>query len=140
MRFGDDGYLAEWGRAWTEDLDALLALMAEDAVYTDVGSDLAFHGHDEIRRFHRFMETFTPDGLIEFHDAHGDDGGFAATWTWSGTATGPMKVRDTVYPASGRSFSVPGVAFCTLADDGRIATHRDYWDVHDVLRQIGAVA
>ena len=31
-------------------------------------------------------------------------------------------------PATGASFSVRGVAYCTLNDDGVIATHHDYYD------------
>jgi steroid delta-isomerase-like uncharacterized protein len=138
--YGDPGYLDAWGAAWSAgDAGELLALYAPDAVYTDVGSDLAFTGHGEIRAFFDFMLRFASDGRIVFHDAHGDADGFAATWTWSGTAAGPLKVRDTVYPATGGRFSVPGVAFCTLAPDGTIATHRDFWDVHAVLLQLGLV-
>lgn len=130
--------LAAWGRAWSADtVDDLLAFHTPDTVYTDVGSDLTFHGHDELRGFFDFMLRFAPDGLIEFHEAHGDDAGFAATWTWSGTAAGKFKVGDTVHPATGKRFSVPGVAFCTTTPDGLIKTHRDYWDVHAVLVQLG---
>ncbi|WP_154733208.1 MULTISPECIES: nuclear transport factor 2 family protein [Solirubrobacterales] len=129
--------LAAWGRAWSADEpDALLALYAPDAVYTDVGSDLVFHGHDELRAFFAFMLRFSPDGLIEFHEAYGDDRGFASRWTWSGTAAGKLKVRDRVYPATGRRFSVPGVAYCTTTPDGLLATHADYWDMHAVLHQL----
>jgi len=139
-RFGDAGYLAAWGEAWScGDADRLLPFYAPGAVYTDVGSDLAFGGHDAIRDFYDFMLKFAPDGLIEFHDAHGDEHGFAAEWTWSGTAVGKLKVRDSVYPATGKAFSVPGVAFCTLADDGTLRSHSDYWDMHAVLLQLGVL-
>lgn len=139
-RFGDGEFLADWGRAWScGDAGELLALYAPDSVYTDVGSDLVFTGHDELRRFYDFMLKFSPDGLIEFHDAHGDADGFASEWTWSGTAVGPLRVRGTLYPATGKRFSVPGVAYCTLAGDGSISTHKDYWDMHAVLLQLGLV-
>lgn len=136
----DPAFLAAWGAAWSApEPDDLLALYAPDAVYTDVGSDLVFTGHDELAAFFRFMLRFCPDGEIVFHEAHGDGDGFAATWTWSGTAAGPLRIRDRTWPATGRRFSVPGVAFCTTAPDGTIATHRDFWDVHDALLQLGLV-
>jgi steroid delta-isomerase-like uncharacterized protein len=135
-RFGEEGFLHAWGAAWSADVDALLTMCADDVVYTDVGAGTTFRGADELRGFHAFMEKFSPGGLIEFHEAHGDRDGFAATWTWSGTQKGPIRIAGVQYPATGRTFSVPGVAFCTLAADGRIATHRDYWDVLDVLRQL----
>lgn len=139
MRFGEDGFLDAWGRAWSSDVDALLAFYAPDAVYRDVGAGTTFPGHDALRGFHAFMERFCPGGSIVFHTAHGDAGGFAAPWTWSGTASGPMRIGGRQYPATGRPFSVPGVAFCTLTADGLIATHDDYWDVLDVLRQLEVV-
>ncbi len=129
--------LAAWGRAWSADsVDDLLAFYTPDTVYTDVGSDLVFTGHAELRAFFDFMLRFSPDGLIEFHEAYGDADGFAARWTWSGTAAGKLKVRDKVHPATGKRFSVPGVAYCTITPEGLLATHSDYWDMHAVLVQL----
>ena len=82
------------------------------------------------------MLAFAPDSKVTFGAAHGDDRGFAARWTWSGTAAGSLKVDDHLYPATGSRFSVPGVAFCTLADGGTIASHEDYYDLRAVLVQL----
>lgn len=134
----DPGFLEAWGRAWScGDPDAVLPFYADDGVYTDVASALTFKGHDEIRRFYRFMLAFSPDALTVFDAAYGDTTGFAARWTWSGTATGPLSVHGHLYPATGRKYSVTGVSFCTLAADGRIASHEDYWDMHTLLEQLG---
>jgi steroid delta-isomerase-like uncharacterized protein len=136
--FGDDGFLQAWGEAWScGDPEPLLALYAADARYRDVGSDLTFTGHDEIARFVRFMLKFAPDSRIVFEDAVGGDGrGFAARWTWSGTAAGALRVGEETFDATGRPFSVPGVAYCTLAGDGTIASHEDYYDMHAVIRAV----
>ena len=135
--FGDQGFLDAWGEAWScGDPEALLPFYAADARYVDVGNNLTVIGHDGLRRFYGWMLAFAPDSKVVFADAHGDDGGFAARWTWSGTAAGRLKVDEHVYPATGAFFSVPGVAFCTLADDGTIASHEDYYDMRAVLSQL----
>jgi steroid delta-isomerase-like uncharacterized protein len=136
-RFGDEGFLDEWGDAWScGDAAVLLPFYAPDARYTDIGNNLTVNGHDELRRFYRWMLAFAPDSKVVFDEAHGDDRGFAARWTWSGTAEGSLKVDDHLYAPTGTPFSVPGVAFCTLADDGSIASHEDYYDLRAVLMQL----
>jgi len=137
QRFGDDGFLEAWGQAWSGgDPDALLPFYAPDARYVDVGNDLTVKGHGELRRFFGWMLAFAPDSRVAFTAAHGGRSGFAARWVWGGTATGPLRVDGQVYPAGGARFSVPGVAFCTLAADGTIASHEDYYDMRAVLKQL----
>lgn len=137
VRFGEEGFLEAWGRAWSCGEPAeVLPLFAPDARYRDVGSDVTFIGHDEIARFYRFMLGFAPDSLVVFDSAYGDRHGFAAHWTWSGTASGPLRVGDEVFPASGKRFEVPGVAYCELTADGLLASHDDYYDMHAVIRAV----
>ena len=137
-RADDRDFLEAWGHAWSGgDADAVLPFYATDAVYTDVASGVTFKGHDEIRRFYRWLMAFSADSSTVFDAAYGDGVGLCARWTWSGTAAGPLSVHGHLYPATGRPFSVTGVAFCTLAPDGRVATHEDYWDLHTLLRQLG---
>jgi steroid delta-isomerase-like uncharacterized protein len=136
-RFGDQGFLDAWGEAWScGEPEVLLPFYASDARYVDVGNNLTVKGHDELRRFYGWMLAFAPDSRVVFDTVHGDDRGFAARWTWSGTGAGPLKVGDQLYPATGAHFSVPGVAFCALADDGSIASHEDYYDMRAVLDQL----
>jgi steroid delta-isomerase-like uncharacterized protein len=137
QRFGDQGFLDRWGNAWScGDPAVLLPFYAPEARYTDVGNNVTVHGHQEVERFYRWMLAFAPDSKIVFDAAHGDHRGFAARWTWSGTAAGRLKVDDHLYDPTGAWFSVPGVAFCTLAGDGTIASHEDYYDLRAVLVQL----
>jgi steroid delta-isomerase-like uncharacterized protein len=136
-RFGEEGFLDAWGKAWScGDPGQLLPLYAADARYLDAGSDLTFTGHDEIARFYGFMLKFAPDSQVHFDSAYGEQRGFAARWRWSGTAGGPLRVGAESFDATGKSFSVPGVAYCTLAPDGILASHEDYYDMHAVIRAI----
>lgn len=137
----DAAFLARWGVAWGDpDVAGLLELYSPQARYRDVGSDITCVGHDQLARFHEFMLTFAPDSKITFTEAHGDATGFAALWDWGGTATSPLRVKDEVFAVSGGCFTVSGVAYCTLAEDGLIASHEDYYDMFDVLRQVRADA
>jgi steroid delta-isomerase-like uncharacterized protein len=136
-RYGDEEFLDAWSTAWScGDPDRLLPLMAPDALYRDDGSDLDFHGHDEIARFYRFMLRFAPDSAIRFTAAHGDADGFAARWTWSGTASGRLRLGDRVHETTGATFSVEGVAWCGLTDDGLLASHVDYYDMRAVVQAV----
>jgi hypothetical protein len=57
---------------------------------------------------------------------------------WSGTFDGALRLADgKIVEPTGRKFSVPGVAACRYAPDGRLLSHRDYWDLAMVLSQTG---
>jgi steroid delta-isomerase-like uncharacterized protein len=115
-------------------------MYAADCLYVDVGSAVEVNGHDQLRRFYRAMLAFAPDSTVRFLDGHGDERGFAAEWIWSGTASGSIRIDGQVLPCPGAAFSVPGVAYCTLAGDGTIASHKDYYDMRAVLQQAGLLA
>ena len=133
----DGDFLERWAEAWScGDPTALREVFTPDARYEDVGSGAAFHGQEEIERFYRWMLRFSPDSRIEFHTLHGDERGFGARWTWSGTAAGPLLLHGELVPTNGASFSVPGIAWCTVAADGRLGSHEDYYDMHAVVRQV----
>jgi steroid delta-isomerase-like uncharacterized protein len=140
-RFGDEDFLAAWAHGWScGNPEALVPLYAPDCLYVDVGSSLEVRGHDQLRRFYRAMLAFAPDSDIRFLDVYGDGRGFAAEWIWSGTASGSIRIDGKVLACAGASFSVAGVGYCTLAEDGTIASHKDYYDMRAVLKQAGLLA
>ncbi len=116
-----------------------MPLYAAECVYVDVGSAVEVRGHEQLRRFYRAMLAFAPDSQVRFLDVYGDGRGFAAEWIWSGTASGAIRIDGDVLPCPGAAFSVPGVAYCTLAADGTIASHKDYYDMRAVLKQAGVL-
>lgn len=137
--YTDPGFADAYGSAWgASDDDALLAYFAEDGSYTDTGSSITVRGHAGLARFRRAMFAFSADSRIVFTSVLAGDGGFAAEWTWSGTATGDLVLDGRRYPASGRPYSVRGVALCRVGADGAITAHVDYYDMRALLVQIGA--
>jgi steroid delta-isomerase-like uncharacterized protein len=135
----DADFAAAYSRAWTSEPGQLIDFFAPNGSYTDVAMGATYHGHDEIARFHRWMLKFAPDSAIEFSDACAAGGRLYLQWIWSGTFEGSLRLPDGAsVEATGAKFSIPGVAACQYAADGKLLSHRDYWDLGTVLRQVGA--
>jgi steroid delta-isomerase-like uncharacterized protein len=135
----DVDFAVAYSRAWTSEPVELLEFFAPEGSYTDVAMNTTYNGRDEIARFHRWMLKFAPDSVIEFSDACACDGQLYLQWVWSGTFDGALQLPDgSSLKSSGSDFSVPGVAACRYAANGNLLSHRDYWDLSTVLRQVGA--
>jgi steroid delta-isomerase-like uncharacterized protein len=135
----DAGFADAYSRAWTSRPVQLVEFLAPDGAYTDVAMGVTYNGRDEITRFHRWMLNFAPDSDITFSDACAADGRLYLEWIWSGTFDGALRLPDgSAVQSTGAKFSVPGVAACRYAANGELLSHRDYWDLNTVLRQVGA--
>lgn len=134
-----DGDFADaYSRAWTSEPLELLDFFALDGSYTDVAMDATYNGRAEIARFHRWMLKFAPDSVIEFRSPCAADGRLYLEWVWSGTFEGTLRLPDgSSVRSTGGNFSVPGVAACRYAANGELLSHRDYWDLSTLLRQVG---
>jgi steroid delta-isomerase-like uncharacterized protein len=134
----DVDFAAAYSQAWTSQPAQLPDFFAPDGSYTDVAMGATYHGREEIARFHRWMLRFAPDSVIEFSDACAADGRLYLQWVWSGTCQGALRLPDgSSMEATGAKFGVPGIAACQYASDGKLLSHRDYWDLATVLRQVG---
>lgn len=140
IRPSDPGFLKAYTTAWSSGDEPLLrTAFAEDGVYIDTGMGHTYTGVADVARFFRHMLRFSTDTLVDFTSIVVDaDGlGFATEWTWSGTADGNLSLGDRLVPPSGRRYSVPGVAYCRADESGLVTYHRDYYDVRDLLGQLG---
>ncbi|MEE1764921.1 MULTISPECIES: nuclear transport factor 2 family protein [unclassified Streptomyces] len=137
----DPAFAEAYARAWTNDADDFVGSFAAEGTYTDVAMDATYKGHEDIRRFHRFMLRFAADSVIEFGETRSADGRLYAEWDWSGSFSGPLRLRSgRVIEPTGARFSVPGIAACAFGADGKLVSHRDYWDLTTVLDQAAAAA
>ncbi|MHA7664804.1 nuclear transport factor 2 family protein [Mycolicibacterium sp. HS_4_1] len=134
----DEDFPDAYGRAWSEDPELLPAFFAEDGIYTDVAMKGTYTGRQGIQRFHRWMLKFSPDSLIVFYAPAVQDGRAYYEWTWSGSISGPLLLPsgDSV-DAAGRKFSSTGIAACQFDTDGKLTSHRDFWDVGLLVEQLG---
>ena len=135
----DEDFAGAYSRAWTSDPVELLDFFAPDGSYTDVAMDATYNGREEIARFHRWMLKFAPDSAIEFSNACAAGGRLYLEWVWSGTFEGTLRLPDgSSVQSTGGDFSVPGVGACRYAANGELLSHRDYWDLNTLLRQLRA--
>jgi steroid delta-isomerase-like uncharacterized protein len=136
----DADFAGAYSQAWTSKPAQLLDFFMPDGSYTDAAMSATYNGRDEIARFHRWMLKFAPDSVIEFSEACAADGRLYLQWVWSGTFEGALQLPDgsSVKP-TGANFSVPGVAACRYAANGKLLSHRDYWDLRTVLKQARAL-
>lgn len=117
-----------WSR---HDLSGLDSLFAPDARYRDMAVGFDGRGVDSIRRFFESTLAAVPDFRVEVSRMLVEGEWVATEWTMSGTQTGVLGDL----PASGNSFSVPGLSI-TLVRHGRIVAHRDYYDEQELLGQL----
>jgi steroid delta-isomerase-like uncharacterized protein len=134
----DADFADAYSRAWTSEPVGPLKFFAPHGSYIDVAMNATYTGREEIARFHRWMLKFAPDSAIAFSDGCAADGRLYLQWVWSGTFEGALRLPDgSSVESTGAKFSVPGVAACRYATDGKLLSHRDYWDLSTMLRQVG---
>jgi steroid delta-isomerase-like uncharacterized protein len=110
---------------------------ASDAVFAD---PINHHeGRKAIGAF--FEEADKPFSDIRFEVAQLIEEGnlLVAEWVWQATNTGPLTMPDgTEIPATHKPVELPGVSIVSVRD-GKIASHRDYFDSASVMSQLGLI-
>ncbi len=127
--------LEEWAAAWSaEDLDRLLALYTDDAVFEDVAAGVVVRGKSEIGSvFATSLEAFS--GIQQTLLAGFQAGDRAtAEAQFAGAQTGDLPGS----PASGRAVSYRFAAVFELAGE-RFRRESDYLDLYGLLVQLGAL-
>jgi steroid delta-isomerase-like uncharacterized protein len=124
MNQRDRNPAVEWARFWTaHDVEGLLSLFTNDALYCDLALGHSFCGKDALRAF--FQGTFVtfPDFKMTLGNAIATEESAAGEWEMSGTFAGESFGQA----PTGKSFRVNGCCFMRLTH-GRIREHRDYWN------------
>jgi len=88
------------------------------------------------------LATAVPDLHAELVGLIVDEGRNTASYeyTVTGTHLGPLCVRDSFFPATGRPFRYTSMAVVTFDDDGLVSEVRSYFDFVDIVRQVGLAA
>ena len=121
--------LAAWSRG---DMDGVIACCTEDCVFQFLAGEWSFEGHDGVRAFLGLVYAATGDfrWMPLRMAVDGDD-----VWTefrFTMTQTGDFPgIR-----ATGNAVDITGVAIDTIRD-GRIAHHRQYFNLASFLQQVG---
>jgi steroid delta-isomerase-like uncharacterized protein len=118
------------------DLDRFIEIYSDDCELTVPGFP-PFKGKAAVRECWRlFMESFPDDHLtvsnqiVEGMTAVGE-------WTAEATNTGPLYLPSgQVLPPTGKRYTNRGIDAAAFVD-GRVKSHRLYWDTTEILAQLG---
>lgn len=115
------------------DPDGVAVCFGEHAVHVDHGTGQTAQGPAAIREIaDGFFKAFS-DLQIDQTSLLQSGASLAAEWTMKGVHTGDLPGL----PATGRSFSVVGAKFAEVRD-GEIVSAALYWNMADLLTQVGA--
>lgn len=126
-----DQIVAAWN---SHDPARIGACFHPDGTFEDVPLAAPAHGQAAIQAlFTTLFQAFpdlvmTPEKRVEHSDA--------LVWEW--ILTGTHRGEFNGIAATEASVQVRGVSFCVV-HGGRIAETREYWDLHTVLKQLGAL-
>ena len=128
--------LAEWAAAVNSaDVDQVLALYTDDALWEEVAIGLAASGQDEIRAHLDRLYTAVPDFTVDVTNGFVAGDQAVVEWEISGTYRSDFPGLP---PAAGQHFSLRGASVFELAD-GKIRRYTEYWDAYAFLVQLGAL-
>ena len=118
------------------DLDACRPYFAEDVETITPGGTL--HSLDEWRAMGEAFLAAVPDMHHETVRTFESEDTIVVEGIYSGTQTGPLVGPTGTLPPSGNAFAFPYVdIFRTV--DGKVVSHRIYWDNLGFMSQLGAL-
>jgi steroid delta-isomerase-like uncharacterized protein len=118
------------------DLDTAVSVFADDCENTSPYGTLK--GIDAFRQMGEAFIAAAPDNRLEALRTWEAGDTVIVEGVYTGTQTGPLAGPGGVIPASGRSFSLPYVDIFQ-ARDGKLVSHRMYWDNATFLAQLGVM-
>ena len=125
-----DSYLAAWN---AHDSAAVATHMADDAIYEDVALGRVLHGPSEVASFVAEATRSSSDFRFEVVSLFRAGSDYANEWVMVGT----NDREQPGVPATGRSFRVRGASIGKLDRNGRIVENRDYYNLAELLTQLG---
>jgi hypothetical protein len=111
-------YLDGWAMicaSTPESTEAMIAGAHPDIRFSDVNSPNVHVGHEGLRAISTLAGGKYPDARISWRDLLCDGRNWSIRWTFTGTAP------------DGTRFSHPGASAGSVAEDGRVIEHTDYW-------------
>ncbi len=111
-------YLDGWSNICNntpQTIEAMVSGAHPDFRFSDVNSPNVHTGHDGIRRLCKLASGKHPDAAITTRDLLFDGRNWSMRWTMTGTRP------------DGTAFSRRGASAGSVAEDGRVIEHTDYW-------------
>jgi steroid delta-isomerase-like uncharacterized protein len=119
------------------DVEAVADLYAAEAVLHDPQQPEPVHGRDAIREGYAEMFRSFPDMRVNILNRHVEGDLMMYEIRLIGTNKGPIPSPGGDIPPTGRSIDLPAAVFADLDGDGRFRDTRRYYDVAEMMRQLG---
>jgi steroid delta-isomerase-like uncharacterized protein len=131
----DSDVVRRYFRCATSDVDEALTLFTPDAEFDTPMGPSAFP--DGVRALLGGYADSFPDSGFEITNLVQEGDRVAVEGFWSGTHTGAMRAPNGAeIPATNRPVRIPFSTFLRVRD-GKIASHRAYWDLAGFMAQLG---
>ena len=115
----------------SRELERIWPYYHDDIVYEDVAVAQVYRGIEQTKRFYAASMSAL-DVRWALDTIRATEEGFGIAWRMDG-----RHVKDLPgMPATQRSFSVRGASIAEVSG-GQIIHNRDYWNLHDLLGQLG---
>ena len=122
----------------TKSWDKYTSLATEDVVLDEKATQRRLEGLGQmVEAFQGWAKAF-PDAKGKVTSALSSGDLVALEVTWTGKHTGPMTTPAGTVAASGKSISLPA-AMVFAFRSGKVKELREYFDLSDLLRQVGAM-
>jgi steroid delta-isomerase-like uncharacterized protein len=116
------------------DFDTVWSCFTDDVVYTDAALGHVFKGLAAFKAFYlEYMVALNVS--LQLETLVTTD----ATYGISNHFFGRHNADLPGLPATGKSFSIPSASIGTF-EKGKIKTNTDYWNMHDLLIQLGVIS
>ncbi len=123
-----------WNAFAAKDVDAALACFSDDISYEDLAVQQVHRGKDAVRAFWDLYFEAAGDSFEAVQESLiVEEQGYSFEWTVSGVIDGSFGI----FSGNGQPFTIRGISTGRIRG-GLIDRNRDYWNLADVLRQIGA--
>lgn len=125
-----DRYTAAWN---SHDGGQVAAFMAGSVTYEDLAQGVVEHGPGGVEAYVERTRQFSGDYRFDVvsYQASGDR--YALEWEMVGTDTG----GGNGMAATNKPYRIRGVSVGQYDGDGKISLNRDYWNLADLLGQLG---
>lgn len=114
-------------------------LATPDVVYEEKATQRRSEGAGQMVELFQGWARAFPDARGKITSCFGSGDLVALEVTWTGVHSGPLSTSDATIAASGKSISLPA-AYVLAFQSGKVREARHYFDLADLLRQIGAPA
>jgi len=129
-----DNYMIAWNE---HDIQKIDSFYADDVVWYDLGYDYTTKGKVEVSKaiIQAFMGSVPDMYWGKSGDVFVSKNTIIYEWIYGGTFNGDwdgVLVKD-------KKFTVKGMSTTTINKDGKITSHKDYYDLYSFKKQLGLI-